>query len=979
MLIKKYCRLHRIFYLQILLGFSIVNYSPFYTFAIEPKNITKNCSELFDGTYNLISSKILNPSISKELIFLNGISSSDNSGSIRANQKFTSPNNTLGFSIEFNWNNSVSNNSWWSIKQSLPPTPMSRLNDFDRVTFDIYPIKTNRTTHLRVFLQEDDGDRWIVTDLNLSNNLKIGTWNHFELKRNEMQPWLLGNGQLDWSEIKSLVFEPWSESKGKGQANFLIDGVTLLGSGKQTLDVFNTKDDGDWVDPSWNEPMQKLPSPGVVYLPGIGSERLSDTPQQFQKLLGRVGTSHVVGPKATKLVRSGIPVVGYTGLVQGYEKFLTRRGAWDVNAAGEGPGNIPLLLNPFTYFHTISLSHSGVASALQRRIDAMVKSGIGTFMAVDYTFPWNGGLFGYSNAMIAAYRDDLQAVDTGLQIVDRNQTKIIHFPDYFRLYHGFFPTAQDLGLQNWKAFNPPRPGENKLSNRAYWRLFMFLRSYEWLKLAGRTGRHMQCRGGHGLWVIPNPEDSLGSSDYAMLLRTAGVTNVFPEWFGGIATMSSAAYVSGPYLREQAKRGNSRLSALFETGAGGHAAPYWHWQVAFNGAYALTAATQADDFDNDFIDQAPFQEMSNPKTNPAEFNRFRDTVAKALGFQLAHQGKAKRSPSKILCVTERPPKDVSSFFFTIEDKRRPGLAGSLSRAHIAFDLRDSLELEQVLSRYDVIVYDVIAPRAGDIEHLQRWLKEKSGRVLVTHSFVPTRTAQGYWGSDSGTAFGSIKNALLGLGSLTRTNITKAIITSAVESWRPFAQIGKAFTLSDPLSHSEYGKPLIMTNVGPLVSQVVVGKSEVIYFNYTPGASNITKQLDERLALALMRHINKKSFVVANPEVSIQAFQVAGGQSVVVWDMPTEEDWASKNKMVTSPLRWRSSNINQIIKLPVNDKKIIYDFWDDKILNQLPEKGYLTLNLKGVSSKLFFVGADSKEFKDTISKARVVRKKMNDLQF
>jgi hypothetical protein len=246
-------------------------------------------------------------------------------------------------------------------------------------------------------------------------------------------------------------------------------------------------------------------------------------------------------------------------------------------------------------------------------------------------------------------------------------------------------------------------------------------------------------------------------------------------------------------------------------------------------------------------------------------------------------------------------------------------------------------------------------------------------------VPTRTAQGYWGSDSGTAFGSIKNSPLGLGSLTRTNITKAIITSASKNWRPSVQIGKAFTLSDPLSRSEHGKPLVMTNVGPLVSQVVVGKSEVIYFNYTPGNSNITKQLDEQLALALMRHTNKKSFAVANPEVSVQAFQVAGGQSVVVWNMPTEEGWASENKTGTSSLRWSSSNINQIIKLPVNNKQIIYDFWDNKISNQFPEKGYLTLNLKGVSSKLFFIGANSKEFSNTISKARTVRKKMNDLQF
>jgi hypothetical protein len=974
--IGKINALHYSFLCSILVGSHIVILSPFSVLATNPKNAIKNCPAIFNGTYNLTSLKKLNSLNSTKLIIFNGVNS-DKSGSIRAEQKLTSLNNISGFSLEFDWNNTASNKLWWSVQQNL--SPIAHLEDFDKIIFDVYPIKTNSTTHLRIFLAEDDGDRWIVADLNFSQNLKAKTWNHFELNRNEMKPWLLGNKQLNWRKIRSLIIEPWSPSKGQGESIFLIDGMKLLGPGKQPLEVFNTDDDGDWVSSSWKEPMQSLPSPGVVYLPGIGNERLSGTPNQFQKLLSRVGTSHIVGPRAPELVQSGIPVVGYTALVQGYEKFLTRRGSWDINAAGKGPGNTPLLLNPFTYSHTISLSHSGVSSALQKRIDAMVQSGIGIFMAVDYTFPWNDGPFGYSEAMIAAYRDDLQAVDTGLQLVDGNRTKIIYFPEYFRLYHGFFPTAQDLTLPNWKAFSPPRPGENKPNSRANWRLFMFLRSYEWLKLAGRAGRYMQCRGGHGLWVIPNPEDSIGSSDYAMLLRTAGVTNVFPEWFGRVATMSSAAYVSGSYLREQAKRGNSRLSALFETGAGGHAAPYWDWQVAFNGAYALTAATQADDFDNDFIDQAPFEEMSNPKTNPAEFKRFRDTVAKALGFQLARQAKAKRTPSKILCVTERPPKDVSSFFYTIEDKRRPGLASSLSRAHIAFDLRDSLELEQVLGRYDVVVYDVLAPRVGDLEHLQRWLKDKPGRVLVTHSFVPTRTAQGYWGSDSGNAFGSVPDSLLGLGHLTQTSITNGSITSAAESWHPFIQVRKAFTLPNPLSRSEYGKPLVMTNVGPLVSQAVVGKSEVIYFHYTPGSSNITRQLDDQLALALIKHTNKQSFAVADPETAIQKFQIAGGQSIVVWDMPTEEDWVSTNKTVSSPLYWSSSKIDRTIKIPANDKQIIYDFWDNKSSVISPNKGYLYIKLKGVSSKLFFIGANSKEFTNTIIQAREVREKMNKLQF
>jgi hypothetical protein len=970
-------KLHCFLCYPITIGTYIINLACFNVYAVEPDKLNKQCAELSNSPYGLKSSKNLNPVFSNVLIVLNGISSSDTSGSIRANHKLISSSNKLGYSLEFNWNNTKSNNLWWSVQQGLPP--QTNLQNFDRVAFDIYPIMTNATTHVRVFLTEEDGDRWIVTDLNIKNNIKAGVWNHFELSRSTMRPWLLGDKYPDWQRIRTLTIETWSALPGKGKTIFLLDDVKLLGSGLRPVEVFNTNDDGDWVSPSSNESMQPLPSPGVVYLPGIGSERLSGTPKQFQKLLGRVGTSHIVGSKATELVKSGIPVIGYTALGQGYEKFLTRRGAWDVNAAGEGPGNIPLLQKSFTYFHTIALSHSGVASALQNRIDGMLRSGIGTFMAVDYTFPWNQGPFGYSEAMLTAYRDDLQALDTGLQLIEGNQSRVIYFPEYFRLYHGFFPQAQDLSLSDWSRFTPPRPGENKFNIRAYWRLFYFLRSYEWLKLAGRTGRYMQCRGGHGLWVIPNPEDISGSSDYSMLLRTAGVTNVFPEWFGRIATISSAAYYSGPYLREQANRGNSRLSVLFETGSGGHAAPYWDWQNAFNGAYALTAATQADDFDNDFIDQAPFQDMVNPKTNPAEFNRFRDTVSKAFGFQLAREQKAKRASSTTLYVTERPPLGGSSIFFAIEDKLRPGLASSLWRSHAIFDVRDSLELEKVLERYETIFYSPISPRNGDFEHLQSWLKRKSGRMLVTHSFVPTRSAKGYWGGDSGTTFGSIEKALFGIGLLKPSNIKEFKITSVNNKWKDFVSVGKTFILSESLSQTQNGQPIVTSNVGSIVSKNLVGSSEVIYLHYTPGYSPSTRLLDQQITNALLRQRQQKNVVLADGDVSVQSFNVSGGRSIILWDMPSEKIWARDNEFYRTPLPWKSKKVNRTILVPAGSKQKIYDFWRDKVTEVYPQKGYINLSLTGITSNLYFLGSDTETFSKTIKNAQRIRKKIKTLYF
>jgi hypothetical protein len=913
-------------------------------------------------------------------IILNGLESYGYPGLICLNNKLISRNNKLGFSFEIGWNIPAQTIAWWSISQKL--SSVISLKKFDRLAFDLYLAKPDQSTLLRIYLKEEDGDRWVVSEVPLNSTLKSERWHHFEISKEQMRPWLLGNKKLDWDSINQLVIEPASaSSKEPKSTKFLIDGVKLLESQNQEFQVFNTNDDGDRIHSSSNIKVQRLPRPGIIYLPGLGHEHLHSTLRHFQKLLGPVGTSYTLGSRATAL--SNIPTMTYTGLVQGYEKFLTRRGAWDVNAAGRGPGTIPLLQQSFSSFHTIALAHPGVDLAVRHRIDNMIRGGIGIFTAIDYTFPWQQGPFGYSRTMVSAYRANLKALDSGLQIVDNNVNKTIHFPEYFRSYHGFFPRPQDLNLPNWDFFTPPRSFRQTHPERAYWRLFMFLRSYEWLKLADRTGQYLQQRGGHGLWAAPNPEDIHGSSDYIMLLRSKGVTNLFPEWFGRIATLSSAAYLSGAYLQEQANKGKSRLSVLFETGVGGHSKPYWDWQTAFNGAYAITAATQAHDFDNDFVDHVPFQQMSNPKTHPGEFNRFRDTVAKALGFQLASHHKAKRLKSKILCVSERPPgKNVSSFLHTVADKRRPGLAASLWRQNVIFDIRDSFELEQVINRYDMVFYDVLSPRMGDLQRIKTWLRAKPNRVLITHSFVPTRTSQGYWDSDSGAQFGAIPDAGLGMGTLSPTTRNVGSIIHRDDSWRSFLPIGQTINLSEGLVKSQYGRALVTLDSGVLVSETTVGQSKVIYFHYPPGLSDKTRSLDDQLTLALMNYLKVQQVASGNPNTAIQAFKIPGGQSIVVWDMPTEDQWVFKNEPDNPPLRWKAQGVNHNIRLFVGRKNkpfLIYDFWANQIFSSQPKDGYLNLSLQDVSSKIFFVGESSGEITKTIAHIRSIRLKMTHLQF
>jgi len=245
-----------------------------------------------------------------------------------------------------------------------------------------------------------------------------------------------------------------------------------------------------------------------------------------------------------------------------------------------------------------------------------------------------------------------------------------------------------------------------------------------------------------VWIVPNPEDSWGSSDYMMITRSAGVRNLMPEWFGCPAWEAEGMYAPAATSAAKPTAAGSRFSVLFETGAGGHAAPYWDWRVAYNAAYSLSAASRADDFDNDFIDESPYETMSDPAKDPAQFRRFRDGVTKALGFLQAREEKPARPATDVLCVSERPPsKSCGSIFFGVRVPHT--LAVGLSRAHLPFDLRDSFELEQVINRYRILAYSPWQPRAGDLTLISKWLASKAGRVLITHSFVPTRDATEFW--------------------------------------------------------------------------------------------------------------------------------------------------------------------------------------------------------------------------------------------
>ncbi len=913
-----------------------------------------------------------------ELVVLNGIGGFGDVGRIETSRTLIAPGNANGFSLRFTWQNH-GQPGYWSIRQPMPVGIDLAL--YDTFSCDLYVV-SNEGAALKLFLYEPSDNRNVIWDHSL-NDAGVGRWIHIQVKRSEMRPWLLSATKPGWDNIIGLSIEPFGE-----KAVFYLDNLRLLGPGGRTAEIVTTGDDGFHAPASWNEPVEKLPAAGTIYYPydsaHMADDALRGSPEQFANLLGQVGTplsgyTPNLVSVSRELRSAGIPTIYYSSFGSGYTRYFTRRRAWDSNALGHTLNSTPGNLTGWDYQHTFAMAHPAVFEAEKQRIDALLHAGIGTWMVVDYTFPWMETLWGYSDAMVSAYRQDLAGTDEGLHIRQPGKDSILKFADYFRAYNGFVPAPADTGLPAWNQFTPYHPGDEGPFRDARQTLFMQLRSYEWLKLPDRVGRYYAKKGGNPLWIIPNPEDTNGSSDYVFMLRSAGVGNLFPEYFGCLGWAAEAGYASLPYLREQADRSGSRLSIIQETGAGGHSAPYLDWRLSYAGIYALTAVGRFDDIDNDFMDESPYSEMRDPIKNAYQFTRFRDGVSKGMAFRQVKAEKPQRPTAQILCVSERPPaKSVGSIFFTLNQPH--SLAAGLSRAHLVFDLRDSLDLDRVLDRYRILVYAPRAPRVGDLALIRRWLLAKPGRTLITHSFVPTRDTRDYRGLNNGAELGSVNGgAMLGVGRISAGTAVKCNVTS-VSTWLLGVFVHR-LELASPLTHCEFGQPLVKTDAGTLVTMAQIGGSRVIYLHYTPGDSTDTQRFDA----ALLRDIAVAEGIAPTCETDfdapVEVFDVKGGKSVIAWDASAMGRWTFKYEPGIAPLGFDAPGVSREIRLPAKgtSKWLVYDFWTDRLETVVPVDGKVILRMKDVITSLYYVGPDTAEFRATLDTAKRTREKMRSLHF
>jgi len=909
----------------------------------------------------------------EELAVLNGIGGFGDVGRIEASRDTVAPGNRTGFALRFTWKDTPADPPWWAIRQPLPPVDLRQV---DGIAFDLC-VEDEEASALRIYLCEPSDNRRVAFHAPLAG-LPRGEWRHVEVRRDAMEQWRLSSRPFAWERVAALGIEPYGK-----RCAFLLDNVRLIGPGGFSDDVFAPTDDGPAVPLGAREPLQREVPRGTVFLPcdtgRMDDPELAAAPAELARLLGRVAVPlSGLGPNVVEVSRGlrarGVPTIAYSPMGDPFTRYLTLRGAWEENASGVSLNTTPGNLTGWDFRHTYAAAHPAVTEAQDLRFGALLRAGIGTWMVVDYTLPWMDTWWGYSAATRAAFRADLRGADEGLHLRDGTRMR---FARYFRTHHGFDLTPHDLGLASWDAFEPPRPGETGPSARARIVVFHLLRAYEWLKLADRVGRRFVARGGQPLWIIPNPEDSMGSPDYVTMLRTRGVGNLFPEWFGCIGLQAEAAWASLPYLREVADRGGARLSAIHETGAGGHAAPYLDWRVAYSGIWALTAAGRLDDFDNDFLADAALPAHRKPDGDAYHFSRYRDTVVKALAFRQARAERPSRRPAPILCVAERPPARASgSIFFGLRQPHSLGLA--LARAHLPFDLRDSAGSADALDRYRVVVYSPMAPRAGDPERLRRWLLARPGRLLIAPAHVLTRDAREWWGFDRSAAPGKAAGGrALGLGEARTADRASDQVSAASAPWRGAFPPGAQVPCGSAVAGWSLGRAMVSGRRGALVTEARVGGSRVLTFHWTaedpadPAALDASvRALRTAAATAGVRPVCQ-----ADADTSVQTFDVRGGQAVLVWDAPSLEGWRFEYRPGIPPLAYAAAGVDRTVRLAPRKRPLAYDFWRDRLETRDAD----LLRLRDVLVGLFYVGEDTPAFRRTVEAARAMRRKLRDLGF
>lgn len=411
--------------------------------------------------------------------------------------------------------------------------------------------------------------------------------------------------------------------------------------------------------------------------------------------------------------------------------WLHAIGAMPLNGYGE-------ILQEFG--NGVMATHPAIQAGLKDQIDYAASLGVNNFKQVDMVWPWQGR-WGYDEVSVAAFRDDLQETDEGLDILPGLTGKlskggVIHFWDYYEYYHGFRLKPSDLGLKSWMEYTPVSEraaadgGDLEKRNLG---VFILLYHYEWLRQAQRFGRWAKAHGGIHDYTL-NPEDLGNGGDYVFLSRIADAGTIYVEYFGGPSALQGA-YHNLPLYVHSADAAGRKLGLILEIGQGGHGEHYLAPEVNYLYAFELAAAGLRN-YHNEWTASMWRAISASPPAVPEQtfdFDRWSSWVSGALGFVFAREEKIRRPEPRVFNISTRSPGYyVSSWLWGLN--QGPSFGPLLSDWHVPFQQWDRSAMPEILGKADVIFYTPPAGRTQDWKALREWLKQP-GKSLVIHSNVP----------------------------------------------------------------------------------------------------------------------------------------------------------------------------------------------------------------------------------------------------
>ncbi|MHB0997725.1 MAG: hypothetical protein ACYC27_00650 [Armatimonadota bacterium] len=874
-------------------------------------------------------------------------------------QIVTSPNNGGPYSMKIHWKDSPSSDTpFWFLGW------YTTAKGYDKLSFDLFVESNNGKATMPIYLTEPDGDRWVAqTNVTPEN---IGKWQHFEVTKDQFSFWALGNNARDWDSISSIVVEPAGK---EGDLTLYIDNLILSGTeGKRDLlDPANLPRSYTEIPKSQNPLNSTNPKGHIIIAGGSNFWTNSSSLEKLCALSPSIGISSGAFPgyekngvisKRTAALNRPLMQEHQDGL--DFEVELTQEGAWCVRWDGESNNTTP---GKFDKGHTACSSHPKFIEMNKRRVDAIIASGINTLTLVDYVWPYMGGRWGYSEADIAAYRRAMTGTDGGLKLIDKSGTHTISFWDYFKDYSGFILKPADLGYKSWNEYQPTTEEQAWADNgqkRKNMFLFVTLNHYQWLKFLQEIGLYIESKGGH-LWMIPNPEDLGDAADYIYAGHLAGLQCNLPEYFGN-PIWTEAIYRSGNYLSKNVREGSHLVGPILETNAGGHGTPYYDAEVSYAVAYDLFASMSADVSKNDFLDEAPYDVMSDPK-NTYYFDRFRDTMSKVYAFDQYKSDKPSRKATKIAVITSRNINRYRGdlfYGFGATDKTYDGcLADALAKEGMSFNLMDTIGYAPI-EEQQVIFWGVPEAPETSVPRIKKWLDGNPSRALICHSYQPTRRISGLGYCPWITKQDFIENPLggkdWGLPVISKKDdFTSGKIDTVKAPFIGVFKQGEQITLPGGLYIAKGGKVLLSVSGYPLVSEFKrPNGSKVIYLHYRAGEPD-TSELDRRIASALASYYGARRLADSVDNIMVHSYTIKNGSAHVLWNRDVINKWefiydGNRKQRLT----YSNPGIDAIVKIlvPQKGEYVVYEVLSG-VSSRVKVVGNVELSLKDKTCAVYYV--------------------------